>query len=119
MKKFLLLLALPALMSTASFGAANLSCNAEDGSAIKAIVNNQAGSVPTQITYRIRGSELKPGTTLHYISSKTFLNGSAGEEKIKTFAIRDAKTKHLAAVITNDSFIDKTGVYSVSCSFEY
>lgn len=114
--KIILLIAI-CMFSNNAFGARTLDCKTEDGSALKATVNSKAGSVPTQVRYSVRGNTFRKATVLKYISGKAFFNGSAQEEQIQTLAVRDAQTGELAAVVTNGSYIDKTGAYSVECSF--
>ena len=107
------------MVSNYAFAAGTLNCVAEDGSAIRAIVNGEQGSVPHQVEYSIRGSKFKAATVLQYISGRAFFNGSVQEEKVETLAIRDTKTGELAMVISKNTLMDKTGTYSVTCSFGY
>ncbi len=117
MKKLIIIATV--LFSVNVFAAGTIDCTAEDGSSIKGIVNNQQGSVPTQVEYSVRGSSFKPATVINYISTKAFANGSVEEEQVQTIAIIDSETGELATVVTNGSLIDKTGAYSVTCSFGY
>lgn len=117
MRKYILL-AFCALQVN-SFASGTLECVSEDGSSIRASINNQDGSVPTGVEYSSKGGSFRPATVLQYISKRVFFNGSAQKEEIQTLAFRDTQTGELAAVLTNGSYIDRAGAYSSICSFEY
>lgn len=117
MKKFLLIGTL--LVSTNVFAAGTLECETDDGSAITATVNGEAGSVPSDVKYRVREGEFMPGDVLQYITNKAFYNGSAQEEKLEKIAVRDSSTGQLVMVVSDGTLIDSTGVYSARCSFGY
>ena len=114
-----LLIVIVSAMSFNAFAAGTLDCTSEDGSSMSAIVNLEAGSVPHQVKYRVRSGELRDAVVLQYLSTVNFSNGFAGEEVVKTIALRDKESGQLAMVITDGTLIDSTGTYSAECTMGY
>lgn len=124
MKKIILNALVGVLFSSQAFAAGTLTCTAEDGSSLSAIVNNQEGSVPHQFSLRIRSGEEKryPEAWAHFQSSKQFTNGHVETEVVERLVVVDPTEGILVTIMKDGSdyiFIDQTGSYSASCEFGY
>jgi hypothetical protein len=124
MKKLILTALAGLIFNSQAYAAGTLTCTAEDGSSLQAIVNNQEGSVPHQFSLKIRSGEFKryPNAWANYESSRSFFNGHVSEEQVKKLIVVDPQEGILVVILKTDfgySFTDQTGSYSADCEFGY
>lgn len=124
MKNAITTLLVGILLSANAMAAGTLTCTAEDGSSLRAIVNGEEGSVPHQFSLRIRSGEFKnyPDAWAQFESSRTFINGHHQQEVLERLIVVDPTEGILVTILKDGNgynFIDQTGSYSAECEFGY